>query len=267
VTELAFCSISALDRSLAAAAELAAGVGLAGLEVTARAPHLDPEAGAAAARSARRDVTAAGLEVTAYGSYLGHLGRWEHIRSEVEIAVVLQTRLLRVWADPVEGHGGDPTPVVAGLRAVSDMAHSEGITVVVERHAGSFADTTDRITELFARVERPELALNYQVLDSLPLEAAPAQADDAAELVGLARYFHLKNYHTGPDGRGPLLHGASLEDGVLDYRAILSAAFEAGYDGPLAIEFLSREPIPIEDKLARDVAYLRDMLHRLEAGR
>ena len=79
----------------------------------------------------------------------------------------------------------------------------------------------------------------------------------------MKRYFHLKNYHTGPSGQGPLLHGASLEDGVLDYRAILSAAFGSGYEGPLAIEFLSLEPIPIEDKLARDVAYLRSILHRL----
>jgi hypothetical protein len=36
--------------------------------------------------------------------------------------------------------------------------------------------------------------------------------------------------------------GGSLAAGVLDYRAILTAAFAAGYTGPLTIEFLSFEP-------------------------
>ena len=36
---LAFCSISALDRSLEAVAALAAGQGLDGIEVSARPPH------------------------------------------------------------------------------------------------------------------------------------------------------------------------------------------------------------------------------------
>jgi hypothetical protein len=57
--------------------------------------------------------------------------------------------------------------------------------------------------------------------------------------------------------------GASLAAGVLDYRAILGAAFAAGYAGPLTIEFLSFEPKPVEEKLAADVAWLRGVLAEL----
>jgi sugar phosphate isomerase/epimerase len=57
--------------------------------------------------------------------------------------------------------------------------------------------------------------------------------------------------------------GASLAAGVLDYRAILAAAFAAGYAGPLTIEFLSFEPKPVEEKLAADVAWLREVLAEL----
>ncbi len=53
---------------------------------------------------------------------------------------------------------------------------------------------------------------------------------------------------------------------MLDYRAILAAAFDAGYAGPLAIEFLSWEPLPIEEKLAADVAHLRALLAELGRG-
>ncbi|MBY0274962.1 hypothetical protein K2Z84_06455, partial [Candidatus Binatia bacterium] len=68
---LAFCSISALDRPLARVAELAASLGLDGIEVTARPPHLELDADLAAVRAAGREVRAAGADVVAFGSYLG----------------------------------------------------------------------------------------------------------------------------------------------------------------------------------------------------
>ena len=77
-----------------------------------------------------------------------------------------------------------------------------------------------------------------------------------------ARYFHLKNYRRNPDG-GPLLPGGSLGGGALDYRTILGAAFEAGYAGPMSIEFLAFEPRPTEEKLAEDLAWLRERLREL----
>ena len=69
--KLAFSSISALDRPLASAAKLAAEAGLDGLELTERAPHLAPGCDLEAAAAAGRAVRAAGLEVVAFGSYLG----------------------------------------------------------------------------------------------------------------------------------------------------------------------------------------------------
>ena len=50
---------------------------------------------------------------------------------------------------------------------------------------------------------------------------------------------------------------------MLDYRALLAAAFEAGYAGPLTIEFLAWDERPVEEKLAADVGYLRRLLAEL----
>jgi sugar phosphate isomerase/epimerase len=274
VPRLAFCSISALDRSLEAAAALAAAQGLRGLEVTARPPHLDPFAPRATLEEAGRTVRGAGLEVTAYGSYLGRrdaLGDAAHGKQagarEARVAAALGTPLLRVWADCV---AGDPDQglarVVETLRAACDAAAAEGVDVVVERHVGSFADTPERIERLLGAVSRANLALNYQVLDLLPQRLAGEQPDDARRLAPLARYFHLKNVRPAADGAGPMPPGGSLEGGVLDYRAILRAAFAAGYAGPLTIEFLSFEPKPVEEKLAADVAFLRRVLAELGAA-
>jgi len=264
---LAFCSISALDRSLADAAAAAATAGLRALEVTAHPPHLDPMAGVEAARAAARNVRAAGVEIVAYGSYLGRFGQIEraHAEREAALAAALETRLLRVWAEPIPDGSSDLSPVLDLLRCACDAAAADGITVVVERHLGSFADTPEQIDRLLDAIDRPNVALNYQVLDFLPCDAAAAQPADAARLASRARYCHLKNYQRNPQDGGPLLPGGSLAEGVLDYRAILAALIDAGYRGPLTIEFLAADPRPVEEKLAADAHFVRAVLAELAA--
>src|SRR5262249_39363674 len=93
-----------------------------------------------------------------------------------------------------------------------------------------------------------------------PPDAVSQQAADAAQLVPLARYFHLKNYQPNPDAQGPLFPGGSLRRGVLDYTAILRAALDTGYAGPLTIEFLAADERAIEEKLRDDVRFVREVL-------
>jgi sugar phosphate isomerase/epimerase len=268
---LGFCSISALDRPLAAVAELAVANGLDGIEATARAPHVDPATPLEVHRETARAVRATGATILTYGSYLGRAevagasaGDAATAVRELRVAEALGARLLRVWAEPILGAPeGGFAAVATLLRAACDAAATTGIEVVVERHLGSFADTPEGIERLLAAVDRPNFALNYQVLDFLPQSLAAAQPDDARRLVPLARYFHLKNTRPAADGAGPMPPGGTLGGGVLDYRAILGAAFEAGYAGPLAIEFLSFEARSVDDKLAEDAAWLRRTLAEL----
>jgi sugar phosphate isomerase/epimerase len=262
---LGFCSFSALDRSLADAAALAARIGLDGLEVTAHPPHLDPADGVDAARAAGRAVRAAGIPVIAYGSYLGRYGQVTAADAAraAAIAAALQTPLLRVWAEPIAEGAADLAASVALLRAACDACAADGITVAIERHLGSFADTAENVVRLLDAIDRPNVALNYQVLDFLPMERAAAQPADAERLVPFACYFHLKNYQPNADSEGPMFPGGGLATGVLDYRAILGAAVRAGYRGPFTIEFLAADDRPVEEKLAADAAFVRGILAEL----
>jgi sugar phosphate isomerase/epimerase len=258
-----------MDRPLEGVAALAVANGLDGIEATARAPHVDPAAPPDVHRATARAIRDAGSRVIAYGSYLGRMEAGGGIEESdavkaTRIAEALGAPLLRVWAEPITGAPEEGFASIAKLMQVAcDAAAPSGIDVVVERHAGSFADTPERIDRLFAAVGRPNFALNYQVLDLLPQALAAAQPDDARRLVPLARYYHLKNVRPAADGQGPMPPGASLAGGVLDYRAILGAAFEAGYAGPLTIEFLSWEPKSVDEKVAEDAAWLRATLAAL----
>ena len=132
---VALCSICAMDRSLADATALAARCGADGIEVTARAPHLDAGADLDEVKLAADRIRGAGLEVTAYGSYLSYTDPdYEaQVAREVERAAALETKLLRVWAGHPEGADdavrGD---VVAMLRAAGRAAEPEGIRIVVD---------------------------------------------------------------------------------------------------------------------------------------
>ncbi|MCP5059460.1 MAG: sugar phosphate isomerase/epimerase [bacterium] len=257
---LGFCSVSALDRPLVDAARMALDAGCDGLEVTARPPHLDPMGSLEAIADQGRAVRDTGLEIFTYGSYFGRdrpLSEADALRA-AEIAEALGAPLLRVWAEC--GPEEDANDTVRHLQLVCDAAADRGVTVVVERHQGSLADTPERVEALLAGVDRTNFALNYQVLDLLPQAEIPNQPADAERLVRHARYFHLKNYQLKPDGEGPLLPGGSLEKGVLDYRTLLHAALGAGYTGPMTIEFLSFDDRPLEERLAADVAWVRRVL-------
>lgn len=266
---IAFCSISAMDRSLADAAALAARCGADGLEITARAPHLETSADLAEVRSAGERVRACGLEVTAYGSYLSYGGDdfEDQVRREVARSEALETKRLRVWA----GHAGgtvreeNRADVVRMLQAAGKFAAETGIDVVVERHGGTFADTVARSEALLDAVACENVVLNYQVLDGLPRAEAANQPDDARRLIPRSRYFHVKNYRENRPASGALLLGGDLEHGVLDYRDILAAAVEAGYRGPYGIEFLAFDQRPLEGKLASGIAWLRGLLSEVGA--
>ncbi len=265
--KLGLCSICLRDRPLRDVATLVASVGLDGIEVTGRRPHIERDAGAEGARAAGQEVRDAGLEVIAYGSYLGQppLVSSVDVAREVAMTAALGTGLLRVWAAPVPKAPDDIAPVVSLMRETAAAAEANGITVVIERHAGSFADTAERAERLLDAVDRPNVALNYQPLDSLRWGEAGDQPHDCARLIGRSRYFHVKNYYASSDGSGPLRPFASIANGVLDYRAILQAASAGGYDGPLSIEFLAADDRPAEEKLAQDVTFLREVMAEIDA--
>ena len=206
----------------------------------------------------------------AFGSYLGGGGRLgkERAAHGVALARAWGAALLRVWAEQPGAEGGAPfDEIVALLRAAAVRAADVGITVVVERHVQSWADEPERIERLLAAVDHPSVALNYQVLDALLPDALTAQPADATCLARHARYVHLKNYRLNPsDAALAVVPGASLREGLVDYRAVLPAILRAGYDGPLTIEFLSWAAKPLAEKLADDVAFVREVLAASERG-
>lgn len=258
---LGLATIVGLSHPLEEVLDVAAAVGLEGVEITGRVPHLRPRASSIEVESVRRAVERRGLEVLAFGSYVGFEGNFGRgdVGDAVAVARDLGAPTIRVWAESPtrqpDERGFDE--VVSLLRYCCDEAASHGVNVVVERHANSFADSVSNVERLLSMVGRGNFSLNYQPLDRLPSDAAPTVPDDAARLATHATYLHLKNYRAESSR---LELGAPLASGALDYRAVLRAAIDAGYAGPLVLEFTSDdESVSLEARVGADFEFLRQM--------
>lgn len=263
MASIGFCTISALDRPLEAALRVARESLADGVEVSARPPHVEDTTDLSAFRDTRAAARDHGLEILAYGSYLSCPGSDDlsSVRRDVERAAALGAPRLRVWAAHPGGSADENLgDVVAFLQSCARVAGDAGQEVVVERHAGSFADSAQRTLRLLEAVDRPNCSLNYQVLDGLSVERAGHVVEDALALVPWATYVHVKNYVAPSAEVGVLELGGDLRDGAIDYRALVAAIVEADYAGPYTIEFVAADARPLEEKLTRDVAYLRALV-------
>ena len=269
--KLGLATIVGLSHPLEQVLDVAQAVGVDGVEITGRAPHLAPNSTAARLEEVKLAASVRGLEIFAFGSYLGCRGRFG--RADIESAVtttrVLDTPRLRVWAEsPTSAFDrASFTEVVELLQACCDASASGGIDVVVERHRNSFADSVEDVERLLEAVNRPNFALNYQPLDHLPATASSQVPEDARQLAARSTHFHLKNYRPSDAGPPTLELGASLEDGVLDYEEILENAFLAGYSGPLVLEFTENDDSKsLRERVQADVDFLRQVLAQLGAS-
>ena len=263
--KLGLATIVGLSHPLEGVLDIAEATGLDGVEITGRPPHLtgDPKPGELEA--ARQAVHARGLEALAFGSYVGFRGRFArgHVESAVAAAIALGTSRLRVWAESPTGSFDRQgfSDLVALLQLCCDEAGNRDIDVVVERHERSFADTAENVERLLDTVNRPNFALNYQPLDHLPVAACSQLPEDARRLAAHARYFHLKNYRVVNAPSPTLELAASLADGALDYARILESSLDAGYSGPLVLEFTDDdESKTLAKRVEADVDFLRQTL-------
>lgn len=263
--KLGLATIVGLSHPLEEVLDIAKATGLDGVEITGRPPHLTSEPKPGELEAARQAVHARGLEVLAFGSYVGFRGRFAHrdVESAVATAIALGTSRLRVWAESPTGSFDRQgfSELVALLQTCCDVAGSHDIDVVVERHDHSFADTAERVERLLDTVNRANLALNYQPLDRLPVAACSQLPEDARELAARAEYFHLKNYRVENTPSPTLELGASLADGALDYARILESTLDAGYSGPLVLEFTDDDDSKtLAERVEADVDFLRQTL-------
>jgi sugar phosphate isomerase/epimerase len=130
--------------------------------------------------------------------------------------------------------------VADSIRPVCDVAAERGITVAIEMHHASPVDNSWSARLLNELVDRPNFGINpdignlawaYHVAEDTP-------EDNVNNLADISVYWHCKNVVrvNHPEDERSIAWKVSLADGEMDYRYLMTAMIQAGYDGYVAIE-------------------------------
>lgn len=181
------CSVTfralAPERVVALAAD-------AGLEVIEWGGDVHVPAGdIAAAERVARLTADAGLTPCSYGSYF-RAGVGEKLAPVLDSAEALGVDRIRVWAGPMgsaEAGVSDWVGVVERLHVAASAAASRGISLALEFHSGTLADTAPATLKLLAEI--PALSTYWQPTVAATTDEALAEYRALAERTSAAHVF------------------------------------------------------------------------------
>ncbi|MFC6964867.1 sugar phosphate isomerase/epimerase family protein [Halocatena marina] len=237
--DIGLCTITNKDWPVETVLELAAKTGYDGVEIWGR-KHVgvdssgdDPDLDTC--RNIASRASDLGLEIPVYGSYLrpGTTGFRDKLAAELEVAVVLNADLIRVW--PGDQEYGDHTSthwdnIVNDLSLAGQQAADRKLGVTVEKHEGTVTNRGEGARRLLETVDSPAVGLNWQPLFHLDGEDLLAEAE---LLAPMCNNIHLQATREQGGQRRCL-----LSDAYFDLPALLSVFDRSGFDGYLEVEFV-----------------------------
>lgn len=153
--------------------------------------------------------------------------------------------------------GNPPAEIVDCLAEAGERAAGDGLTLMIEPEPICWADSGRAAAALIQRAGAPSLRINYDPGNVAWLE----NRDPLGEFDDVAPYIanvHLKDLRPFARGAGKP-EWVPLGEGMIDYRAHLSALRRIGYDGPFSLE-------PHMDGSEESTRRCRDAFRKLWSG-
>ncbi|MGM0492953.1 MAG: sugar phosphate isomerase/epimerase family protein, partial [Armatimonadota bacterium] len=256
---IAICSKILQDYEISEAVSIAAEIGYEGMEIFGVEKHLPADVSESAVRNLAGQLRNVGMEVVTLCTYVGQFSQKsddeclleiEKFRRYVGIALELECDMIRVQP------GGPPKPSAARedhweraahyLRECCDLALTPDVGVVMENNFGLSA-TCDATLEMIARVDRPNLGINYDPGNLYRMDRYYGH-EALARFGQLAWNVQVKDcYKDDREDDYKLLLG----EGEVDYAPIFAWLKEMDYDGHVSAESHKE---PTDDLTAVDIA-------------
>jgi sugar phosphate isomerase/epimerase len=265
---LAFSTNAYLNHSFADTAERLAGIGYRGVELMADVPHawpayLLPEQ----RRAIRQALDRHGLAISNVNAFMMHAVndprqkywhpswiepdrhyrriRIDHTKRALTLAKELGAKCITTEpGGPLEGRpwGEMLSLFVEELKPVVEHAEREGVMLLVEPEPDLLIETADQYLEFAGKIQSPMLGLNFDIGHMYCVGEDPAAA--VRRLAPLIRHVHLEDI-----AATRVHHHLIPGEGVIDFRGVLAALKDVGYDGWVTIELYTCHEDP--DRAAR----------------
>lgn len=261
--KILLCTIAFRDKLLDYSLDVARKVGFDGVEIWGREPHVAEKFDENRMRATRKLLDSRGVIPYVLGSYL----RFGRTRNELDVqlgdtlhvARWLKTPLIRVWASDVgsaQASAQTWKQTVAEAQDACDRAAKLNMTLAVEMHVGTLADTADASVRLVEAVDRPNFGLNFQIASVRDGDSAERRL---SKVLPYVVHVHAQNYAEIPAHPADPLRRVPLSSGVASYPTLIRTLREAGYSGHVAVEFAYAEGPDKVNALAEDLHFLRTL--------
>lgn len=265
IMKIGLATIAFREYDLGVALDAAAGCNCDGVEIWGKPPHVLHPYDERQVKGIREEMEKRGLVASIYGSYVNPINEdfREAAQVAIKIARELGTSLIRVWAGNKDGKDA-PVELwrtcIEGYKWFCRIAADAGMTLAVETHSNSLADTPEGMMRLIEETGAENLMANYQLSHvERPQDMAPG-----IEILGpYIANVHAQNFKVIRAGEGFKAERTNLEDGDVDYREVINLLKKFGFEGFVEIEFLKGEAGGREElleSLEKDVNFLRGLI-------
>lgn len=290
-------TLSTPDLTLGEALALFSELGLDGAEVIWEDGYLSGLAEReAAAVEARRVSDHLGLPIRCLTPYMADINSpisglrsrdLDRFRRCIDAAATVDARLVRAYAgtyDP-RWHSSEYLQrwelLCEALMLLGDHAVSQGVSICVENHFGTMADSARAARRLMQDVDHPGVSILYDQANLSfahqedHTEAIPLQADwirhvQAKDFVFIDRDapFEARAVNVVVAGERHI-KSRVIGEGEVPWLAILSGLADIRYSGPISIEYEARwhpaDLPPPRDGISRSAKVLRELWEEIEA--
>lgn len=251
--KIGVCSVTFRQLSVEAIIELAAEVGLDGIEWGGD-KHVPPGDLKHATRVAQL-TTAANLTVSSYGSYyrVGDPdGNDDTFETILETAVALEAPFIRVWAGSLGSDVADEAnreAVIRDARRIGDLAQNQHISVHFEYHGGTLTDTKESAKQLMTDVNHPNVFIYWQPAVG---ESVAERLRSISDVTPWLSYVHV--FHWDVRDRLPFTDG---QEEWSRYLQQLKTSEDTRY---LLMEFVKNDD---PEQFSEDVATLKKLVQQV----
>ncbi|MCR2826855.1 sugar phosphate isomerase/epimerase family protein [Microbacterium sp. zg.Y909] len=174
-----------------------------------------------------------------------------------------QRRALWFWTapGPVDPDDTDTRALaVKRLRELGEHAASVGLPMSLEMYEDTYLGTADSAVRLIEEIGLDNVGLNPDIANLIRLHRPIEDWREMHEkTLPYANYWHVKNYTRDQalDGSWFTSVPTTMEQGLINYRAMVSLAIEVGFRGPFLMEQYGGDSLGV---CATNRTYLQSLL-------
>jgi len=270
-----------IEHSIQEAMHLTKKLGMDGIEIAAREPHLSPTTSLPRVKEVKALSESLGLAIPAIAGYVGGFSdasdgecekSLEEFKKLLDIAGRLDCGMIRIFPggpNAFLAHDYHYAKAAHWVNRCAEEAKKQGAVVLLEIHNDSLVETVEGSLRLLRMIESDNVGMIHDA-GNMYITDTDYGRDSVLQLGRRLLHVHVKDElrvdEVGAPGTffGTTKHGkekfrqSRMGEGGADHKPLFDALREVGYDGWLTLE--CHAPFPPYERLEHDFRFVRNLL-------